>query len=76
MKRRNALGGIVLVMATGMALLGANLEPAGPPTSPPGPLSSSALLRNAAWRGGAREEARSDSPSPRSEAELERGLGG
>lgn len=24
MKRRNALGGIVLVMATGMALLGAN----------------------------------------------------
>ena len=48
----------------------------GTPTSPPNPLSSSALLRNAAWRGGAREEARSDSPSPRSEAELERGLGG
>jgi hypothetical protein len=45
--------------------------------SPPNPLSNSALLRNAAWRGG-KEPRFSGSPSPRSgkAAKLERGPGG
>ena len=53
--------------------------------TPPAPLSNSALLRNAAWRGGSQKlSLRSRGywgavpapPSPRSEAELERGVGG
>jgi hypothetical protein len=47
-------------------------------TSPPNPLSNSALLRNAAWRGGKERLGLSGSPSPRSAegAKLERGRGG